>query len=175
MKLSWRIYAVLATVFACAALLTWLLRSNGVWQDLAATTGVLSLILAMYQLVRDEAAYVKRVGLQHDQQHFDLGITSHMADVAFDRHVALCDEFVRELFITLQCLMDDPQDYDAAKKRADAIGDVIRKHALWITPELQAQLEEFESAVRNFPRKPISRECIRASAALKRSLICCLT
>lgn len=153
MKLTWPIYLVLVAVFACAALLTWILRSTGIWQDLAGTTGAVSLILAMYQLVRDEAAHIKRVALQHDQQHFDLGITSHMADVAFDRHVALCDEFVGELFTTLQCLMDNPHNYEVAKKKADTIGDIIRKHALWITPELQAQLEEFEGAVRNIASK----------------------
>jgi hypothetical protein len=152
-KLSWRIYAGLVTVFVLSALLTWVLRSNGLWQGVAAAPAIYALIRALYQLARDEAAHIKHLDLQHDQQRFEIGITSHMADVAFDKHVAVCDEFVRELFLTLQCLMNDPHDYDGAKARADAIGDVIRKHALWITPELQAQLEEFESAIRHFSSK----------------------
>jgi hypothetical protein len=122
-------------------------------QDVAAAPAILALIGVLYQLVRDEAAHIKQLALQHDQQHFELAITSHMADVAFDKHVALCDEFVGELFITLQCLMDNPQDYEGAKKRADTIGGVIRKHAVWITPELQAQLEEFGESVRNISSK----------------------
>jgi hypothetical protein len=76
-----------------------------------------------------------------------------MANVAFDKHVELCDEFVRELFAALQCLMNDPQADEAAKQRADAIGNVIRRYAVWITPELQAELEQFESAIRNISSK----------------------
>jgi hypothetical protein len=37
--------------------------------------------------------------------------------------------------------MANPQDYEGAKARADAIGDTIRGHMVWLTPELTAQAE----------------------------------
>jgi hypothetical protein len=151
MKLTWKIYAILTAVFFGSIAST--LAVTGIWQAIFAAPGALALIGVIYQLVRDEAAHVRAIALQHDQQRFALGITSHMADVAFDRHVALCDEFVRELFSTLQCLMANPQDHEGALAKANAIGDTIRKHVLWITPDLQAQLEKFESAVRMIAAK----------------------
>jgi hypothetical protein len=153
MKLSWKTYSVLGAVWVASFALAWMLRANGTWQAFFATPGVLALIGVLYQLVRDEAAHVKALAIQHDQQRFALGITSHMANVAFDRHAALCEEFVQELFLALHCLMNNPQDHEAARARANAIGDAIRKHAVWITPELQAQLEKFENAVRQIASK----------------------
>jgi hypothetical protein len=152
-KLSWNKYAVLAAVFVGSGWLAWALQEKGAWSVLFATPGAIALLGVLYQLVRDEAAHVKALAIQHDQQRFALGITSHMADVAFDRHVALCDEFVQELFSTLQVLMANPQDHEGAKRKADAIGDTIRKHTVWLTPEIQIQLEKFESAVRDIANK----------------------
>ena len=126
----------------------------------------------IYQLISNKA-HVKAMALQHDQQRFALGITSHMADVAFDRQVALCDDFVRELFSALQCLMDDPQNHEEAKRRADAIGDTIRKHAMWITPELQVQLEKFESAVRKIAAHAYVADRHPSMENCKRPWICC--
>jgi hypothetical protein len=137
-KHSWTKYAILTAVFLCSAAFTCILRPTELVGQLAAIPGVFALIGVIYQLIRDEAAHIRALALQHDQQRFALGITSHMADVTFDRHVQLCDDFVRELFLTLQCLLNNPQDHEGAKKRADAIGDTIRKHAAWITPRAAA-------------------------------------
>lgn len=148
MRLSWKTYCLLAAVWAGSATMTLILRSTGLLELFVATPGALALIGALYKLLLDEAAHMKTLAVQHDQQRFALGITSHMADVAFDKHVALCEDFTRELFETLQALMNNPLDHEGAKRCADALGDTIRKHAIWISPELQVQLEEFENAVR---------------------------
>ena len=148
MRLSWKTYCLLAAVWAGSAAMTLILRSTGAWQVLVATPSVLALIGVLYQLLRDEATHVKTLAVQRDQQRFALGITSHMADVAFDKHVALCEDFARELFETMQALMNNALDHEGARRHADALGDTIRNYAIWITPELQGQLEEFENAVR---------------------------
>ncbi len=99
--------------------------------------------------MRDEAAHAKALILQRDRQGFALGVSSHMADVLFDKHVVLADEFVAEMFTRPQFLMEKLLDPEATRTQADRRGDLIRKHALWMSPEVQWKLEEFAQAVRN--------------------------
>ena len=153
MKLTWKVYGVLTVVFLASIAFTWIARASGVWQDLYAAPGVIALLGVLWQLFRDEAAHTRAVALERDKQQFNLGITSHMADVAFDRHVALCDEFAQELFSTLQCVMSNSQDHEAIKHKADSIGNIVRKHAIWTTQELQDKLQKFESVIREIGAK----------------------
>jgi len=142
-------YLGLTIVFVASLLSAWLLPLNAILQTIIGTPAAIALCGAFFQLIRDETAYRDARAILSDQQRFALSVTSHMADIAFDKHVELCEEFIKELFTTLQCLMDDPQNHSVALTRANLTGDVIRKYALWTTPELQLQLEQFEKAVRH--------------------------
>jgi hypothetical protein len=146
MKLSWTKYALLAAVFFGSAIITWILRANGTWQGIVAIPGVLSLIGVIYQLVRDEAVHVKALALQHDRQRFDLGITSHMANVAFDKHVAFCEEYVAELNETLRTLMRDGTNASALTHATKLLA-IRRKHAVWVTLAIESRLEMIDKAL----------------------------
>ena len=53
-------------------------------QDLAAIPVFAALSGAAFQLIRDQLKYQDSVALQRDQQHFVVGGTSQMANVAFE-------------------------------------------------------------------------------------------
>lgn len=142
-----RAYVILAVVFLGSLVTTWFLQSSGIWRDLAAMPAVLALIGALYQLMRDEARYVREETLQHDRQRFELGATSHMADVAFDKLVAFCEEYVAELHVTLRNLYREGES-PIALEHANRLLDIQRKHSLWITPDIEAYLSKFDSALR---------------------------
>jgi hypothetical protein len=145
-QLSLRIYAVLAAVFLGSFTLAWLLTTNPVGREIATAPAVLSLVGALYQLIRDEAAHVKQLALQHDQQRFELGATSHMANVAFDKHVAFCEEYVPELHKILESLAVKGAT-DSMVAAAQKLLDIRRRHSVWITPDVEDQLGYFESAL----------------------------
>ena len=142
-----RTYLVLAGVFVGSGLLTWILRSSGVWAELAATPAVIALIGALYQLVRDEAQHLRTVALQHDRQRFELGATSHMANVAFDKHVGFCEEYCAELHNTLTVLYREGTSVHALTQ-ADRLRAIINKHTVWVTPEIESRLQPFDRALR---------------------------
>jgi hypothetical protein len=145
---SFRVYAVLAVIFAASSWLTWFLNDTGLLKELLATPAVLALLGVLYQSIRDEARYSKELDLQHDRQRFDLGVTSHMADVAFDRHVAFCEEYAAEVHATIQALFGDLVPTGSAFDYAKRLIEIQRKHCVWITPEMESQLVSFNEALR---------------------------
>lgn len=96
MKLSWKIYLILFLVFIGSIFLASVLQTEYITKQILAIPGVAALIGALYQLLRDEANHQKNLILQTAKQEFDLAITSHMANTAFDKHVAFCLEYLAE-------------------------------------------------------------------------------
>ena len=83
--------------------------------------------------------------LVESQNTFSVGATSHMAIVAFDKHICFCEEYVKEMSEALRSLIEDGS--------IEAALDVTRffrirqKWALWLTQEMENELDQFE---RNF-------------------------
>jgi hypothetical protein len=124
-----------------------LLQASGIWRDVAALPAVLSLVGALYQLTRDEAHHLKALAVQHDQQRFALGATSHMANVAFDKHVIFCEEYVHELNETVKSLYAEgpsPKALEHARK----LFAVRLKYLVWLTPDIEVTLDKFDTALR---------------------------
>ncbi len=127
--------------------MTSLVQLGALGRAIAPLPAILSLLGALYQLSRDEAQHTKRLAVQRDQQFFDLGITSHMADVAFDKHVAFCEEYVAELHVTLQTMWREAE----SKLVIDHTNNLIairRKHAVRLTSEIEKQLDPIDLALR---------------------------
>jgi outer membrane PBP1 activator LpoA protein len=51
----------------------------------------------------------KSIARQNVQQTTDLsvGVTSHMATVAFDKHIEFCEKYVKEMYKALDALIQD--------------------------------------------------------------------
>lgn len=143
------IYTALAVIFAAsigsaAFFHSFPLRVVG---DLAGIPAVLALFGALFQLARDSLAFERSVRLEEARNRFTVGATSHMADVAFDKHVEFCEQYVEEMFTTLENLFRKGPSEDALQHASSLYG--IRKaRAVWLTPEIEADLERFEAALR---------------------------
>jgi hypothetical protein len=162
MKLSWRIYALLVAVFVASIAAATFVQLGVLGRTLLPMPAILSLLGILYQIARDEAAHAKHLAIQRDQQFFDLGITSHMADVAFDKHVAFCEEYVAELHATLQTFWRLAET-KLAITHANNLVAIRRKYAVWLTPEIEAQLDPIDLALRKLGSTAWLKE--RASGA----------
>jgi hypothetical protein len=91
MEINWKAYSVLATVFVLS-IGTFFLLPDGhdVLGGVIASPGVTALLAALFQLMRDEADYEKRLEAQRREFQFTLGAASHMANAAFDKHADFC-------------------------------------------------------------------------------------
>ena len=84
---------------------------------------------------------------QQLEHAFTLGSSSHMANVAFDKHVKFCEDYAEELRNTLAGLLDHKrrrEAYDQSTK----LTALRRTQALWLTPQMEEPLEKIERALR---------------------------
>ncbi|HUU12828.1 MAG TPA: hypothetical protein VM182_03850, partial [Terriglobia bacterium] len=97
-------YIALAVVFVASAAAAILLPVGDAVRTLTAVPAIGSLFGALLQIFRDRVAYERSLLLLEAQNSFSIGTTSHMANVAFDKHVLFCEEYVTEMFKALTTL-----------------------------------------------------------------------
>jgi hypothetical protein len=154
-KPGWRKYIGPAVIFAgsCAlTILIVLIVQTGVWAGVATLPGVGALFWALFQLMRDDAEHQRQRALQHAQQQFDLGVTSHMADVAFDKHVQFCEAYAKELHATLNTLFREGETAGALA-HATRLRDIQNEYIIWVTPQISEKLEPLEAELRRIGAK----------------------
>ena len=109
--------------------------------------------LVKHALDRDLEAFkhglrrAHEIEMEEAKNRFTVGATSHMANVAFDKHAAFCEEYATEVIKTLETLFSKGP-HEVALERAAALYDVRKKWVVWLTPELETELEKFEAALR---------------------------
>jgi hypothetical protein len=100
------------------------------------------------KMIRDALAHERRLRIQDSENAFSIGATSHMASVAFDKHVRFCEEYIATMAdVTGQLLKSGPKA--DALDFANSLLTVRIKWMVWLTPKTEQALEGFEAAVRN--------------------------
>lgn len=127
--------------------LFFVLPSGEFIQSLVAIPMVGSLVAALAQVLRDQAAHERNLAMFAAEKLFAVGASSHMANVAFDRHVTFSEEYVQEVNETLVTLSREGPT-ETALKHARNLYELRQKHAVWLTEKLDSELEQFESALR---------------------------
>ena len=148
MKLSWKIYSILGIVFIGSLLWATTLPTETIARQVLALPGVAALIGALYQLLRDEAQHQKNLLIQAAKQEFDLAITSHMANMAFDKHVAFCEEYLAEFQKAMVTLVRKAE-CEEMLTHASNLGQIKVRHRAWLTGEIESELQPFEQALRS--------------------------
>ncbi len=70
----------------------------------------MALILFVKELVMDNIAHARELEKQDRNNGFQLGATSHMAIVAFNRHVKFCEEYVQTVYEVADALIAEGPD-----------------------------------------------------------------
>jgi hypothetical protein len=111
-----------------------LLKYFGDWSLLGVT--------AKYSKESAILAHERSVLLAERQNAFSIGATSHMATVAFDKHIGFCEEYVEAMSIALYTLIEG-----GTKEKPPGAREFFRirqKWALWLTDEIEVKLDRFE-------------------------------
>ena len=126
---------------------------------LGATTALAG---ALFHMLRDKANHDRTLFIADANNKFSLGSSSHMANVAFDKHVLFCEEYVAEMQRTLATLYKDgPQG--TALEHARSLYRVQEKYRLWLTPDIEEGLEKFEKALREIGAGADYAEAVRGT------------
>lgn len=146
------VYVVLAVAFVTFTAIAYVLPTETILAAIAGNVGVVALVGALFQLFRDQAAHEKEVWLRRDDQQFQIGATSHMANTVFDKHVVFCEEYMAEVRATVDVLVQRHATLHAVV-HANRLYDIRRKHATWVTTAMSQRLSGFEDAVRTLGAK----------------------
>lgn len=146
MSKKWIKYICLTAVAAISAVLVFL-RIGGLLQDLASIPLYGALLAVVVTIVRDDAAHQRTLLAADHQNRFVLGGSSHMASVAFDKHVEFCEEYVHEADAVLAAIFREGPS-EKSVFHAGTLFAVRRKHAVWITEKIDEKLASFEAALR---------------------------
>jgi len=145
-KLTWKVYLMLVSVALVSATASVYLGASDFLKDLFNVPAIGALCGIVIQIFRDQAAFERNIMLQQKQQDFSIGVTSHMANVTFDKHVEFCEKYMKETKEGFIKLMGQGPTPDAA---GTAIGlKYLRlQYDMWISPDVHKKLEYFEQAL----------------------------
>lgn len=118
----------------------------GLFTSLANIPWVVALIGIVLQVLRDDARHQRRLDLLFRQHDFDLGIASHMARVAYDKHASFSESYIScvyEAFLGRVGSGPSPEAGDLASKLAR----IRLTYAAWLSTEIEAGLHPFENAL----------------------------
>lgn len=127
--------AVLVALFSAA----YFLPIESIYKSLVAMPGIGALCLTLYKSWKDE-------WLQNKQQDFILGTASHMAQVAYDKHVIFCEEYIERVERGRQELFREGVSRNALNIGRELV-NIRQKHAAWLTKEIEDSLKPFEQAL----------------------------
>ena len=102
---SFKLWLILFLIFAPLSILGAIfLRVGEGLRTLAAVPAVGATFAAMFQVLREDMAHERAVQMQEARNRFEIGIASHMANVAFDKHAVFREEYAAELYSALKTL-----------------------------------------------------------------------
>ena len=138
-------YAGIAVVFILSMFVV--LSTRGISEIISEFAGIPlvgSLVYALFLMMRDQASHERALLALDRQNNFVLGASSHMANVAFDKYVEFCEEYVHEAQEALSTLFR----YGPCEDMLTHAGKLYRiqqKHALWITAKIEQDIEPFQT------------------------------
>jgi hypothetical protein len=113
MKHDLKAYGILSFIFVLSLAGATCIDASELMKAVVTAPGVAALIGALYQLARDQAAFEKQLHIQEKQFQFTLGAASHMANTAFDKHVAFCEKYMKEIHDAVQTLFREAETPEA--------------------------------------------------------------
>lgn len=168
MKHTTRTYIGLGIVFALSMTTTFILPVEEALKGIASLPAIGAMIVAVYQIFRDQASFEKDQRLQRQQQIFSLGTTSHMANMAFDKHVDFCEQYMKEVHETVVTLFREGPTEKAFKHVARFV-ELQRQYAAWIPKDVALALEPFENALNKISALSHLVEALRGTGDQDRS------
>lgn len=143
-----KIYIVLSAIFAASFISLLLWPQIEAIKTFAAIPLVGSLVLALFQILRDQVAHAHNLIAIDRQNNFALGVSSHMANLAFSRHVEFAEKYLIEVLETLKTLATEGPTSQALNHSFN-LRRLREEYALWLTAKIDEELGEFERVVTN--------------------------
>jgi hypothetical protein len=141
------LYVVAILVFIASAWSASNITVDNLSKALFAVPGATALFSIVYKFWKDERAHERQVELQARQQDFAFLPASHMASVAYDKHVKFCEEYLEAVNKAVFELWAEGPNVKALG-HANSLRDIRDRHTAWLTREIEEKLFPIEAALR---------------------------
>ena len=121
---------------------------DGIFKGLALVPTIGALLTALLQEYRDNKSYNRSIRQQQIQHDFDVGTTSHMANVVFDKHVDFCEKYLEEVHQAVVTLTRHGPCKEALN-HANKLYTLRIQYTAWLTQDIEEKLQTFEDALRH--------------------------
>ena len=155
---------MLLAVVVISFTIPWLLPVSDFFKGVSTIPGIGALSLAVIQLWRDKISHERQKELQRKQHFFNLGVTSHMASVVFDKHVDFCEKYIAQMYDGLEGLFRDGPTKEALSF-SGKLAKIRIQYRPWLTEEMIEKVLPYEKALRNIgayafvePNLPVGEE-----------------
>jgi len=141
------LYVVAILVLVASAWSASNITVNNLSKALFAVPGATALFSIVYRFWKDERAHERQVEIQARQQEFAFLPASHMASVAYDKHVKFCEEYLEAVNKAVFELWAEGPNVKALG-HANSLRDIRDRHTAWLTREIEEKLFPIEAALR---------------------------
>ena len=141
------LYVVAILVFVASAWSASNITVDNLSKALFAVPGATALFSIVYKFWKDERAHERQVEIQARQQEFAFLPASHMASVAYDKHVKFCEEYLEAVNKAVFDLWVEGPNVKALG-HANSLRDIRDRHTAWLTREIEEKLFPIEAALR---------------------------
>ena len=147
MKFNWKVYLAIGVVATISILVVAFLPVGSISEIFIASPIALSLCAAVFQIIRDDAAYQKQIELNRTERLHALSVSSHMAIKAFDKHAEFAERYMGEVKETIRILWSEGTT-ENAYTQSRKLTDIRVEYAVWIAKETNQRFRPFEKALR---------------------------
>lgn len=157
MRGSYKVYAVAAGILIFSFVAAWMLPTTEIFRAILSIPGASAIVVALYQFVRDQAAHERALDLQDRQHLFNLGVASHMANTAFDKHVEFAEKYISTMQEGLTELFTTGPPGESLMF-SHKLENVRLSFRTWITEDIGVKVMPFEAALRKMGATNIALE-----------------
>lgn len=143
---SWKFYLALLAVAVVSFGTAWLLPVPEIFKGFTAVPGIGALSAVAVQILRDRISYERQKELQRKQLFFNLAVTSHMASVAFDKHVEFCEKYIAQMDEGLSQLFVEGPTQEAVSL-AGKLSKIRLEFRAWLTKDIVERILPYEKAL----------------------------
>lgn len=98
---------------------------------------------ALFLIFREQIAHDRAVAIMNSQHGFTMGASSHMANVAFDKHAEFCEKYLAEIYRTVSTLFKDGPA-EIVGNHASSLFRLRMEYVVWLNTEIDQKLLELE-------------------------------
>jgi hypothetical protein len=159
-QFSWKIYLMLFLVITISFIGAWTLPVKDAFKGISTLPGIGALLAIIYQILRDQINFEREKEIQRKEHFFNLSVTSHMANIAFDKHVQFCEKYIKQMHEGLIKLSQDGPTQEALSIAVE-LSKIKKEFRTWLTKDIMDSVKQYEEALLDIGSKARSEEHIK--------------